>query len=85
MPQRAPLAHLAAGQLSDILRRAIVFEVQHLAAAGRNGAVQGVQQRGLARAGTADHRHEFAGVQIEIDVIQHALLRFVGLAESLYR
>ncbi len=82
---RAPLAHLAAGKLGDILRHAIVFEVQHLAAAGRNGAVEGMQQRGLACAGAADHRHELAGVQIEIDVIQHALLRFIGLAESLYR
>ncbi|MNN62053.1 hypothetical protein D3C81_1773290 [compost metagenome] len=69
-----PLAHLAGAQLCDVLCHTVIFKVQHLAAARRNGAVQGVQQSRFTGAGTADHRHEFANVQVEIDIVQHPLL-----------
>lgn len=76
----APLAHLPGAELGDVLRCTIVFKVQHLAAAGRDGAVQGVQQGRFTGAGTPDHRHKLAGVQIEVNVVQHPLLSFIGFS-----
>ncbi|MND88515.1 hypothetical protein D3C80_805430 [compost metagenome] len=80
-----PLPHLTRGKLGDILSYAVILKVQHLATARRNGAVQGMQQGGFAGAGTPDHRHEFTDVQIEVDVIQHAMLRFIRFSQTFNR
>jgi len=53
--------------------RQILAEHPHFALAGAAQADDAAQQHRLATAGAADHRKDFALVQIQVEILVHAL------------
>ncbi|MNF09440.1 hypothetical protein D3C80_2101010 [compost metagenome] len=43
-----------------------------------------MQQRRFTGTGTTNHRHELASVEVEVDVIQNALTRFIGFHQAFH-
>ena len=53
--------------------RQVLAKYPHLTFAGATQADDAAQQHGLAAAGAADHCQDFALVQIQVEVLVHAL------------